>query len=674
MGAGTEALQQMQIAGVGVKGVLHVGANDGQERYEYKEAGDIPVIYVEPIDSAFANLQRNIADLPGHIAVQALCSDRVGDRIGFNISSNDGQSSSILELGRHANLFPSVTYVGRQEMTTTTVDSLLSQLQLPSQPNLLVMDTQGSELQVLRGARDTLRSVDGIYVEVSEEPLYAHGCTQEEITKFLKTCGFSMRSLAINGIGYGDAFYLKTMRPPTECRLASQGSSSDDSSIIEALSLMTPFDIDRRKARIGPNRDGGYILIPDLFTRQPVLSYGIDGEYQFDIEMALRGHAVYMFDHTIPGIVSPDPNLPLHWIKEGIAGKPDGQMLNTLENQLRKYVPDGNDLILRMDVEGCEYEAFDATSSGVLRRFEQIIFEIHGLHSLPDPEFRSRFVRVLRKLNLDFTLFHVHANNFDGPNTFSFVSGVPVSNLLELSYVRTDLVNRWQSETLYPTELDFPNVHSQDKKLWFFPFLPTSLKAEEFMDSDLRMERTAAAMSEGGEAPRAAKTEQYTNVTGGLSCQSTVHSTAGLINIALGKPAEQSSPSKWSQGVAGDAVSGLFPSDFAFHTEIEDCPWWQVDLGSVFPLEAIIVHNRVTTDFQNRARTITIEVADSKNEWILVHTGFAQFGGSDSGTPFEAWLGSKLRARYIRISLAERQYLHLAQVGVFARAELVETG
>jgi hypothetical protein len=146
-----------------------------------------------------------------------------------------------------------------------------------------------------------------------------------------------------------------------------------------------------------------------------------------------------------------------------------------------------------------------------------------------------------------------------------------------------------------------------------------------------------------------------------------VSSAAELINVALGKPAEQSSLSRWSQGVADDAVSGQFPSDFAFHTEIEENPWWQVDLGSVFPLEVIVVHNRVMTEFQNRAKTLKIEVADHRNDWMLVHTGFARFGGGGNGYPFEAWLGGKLSARYVRISLTERQYLHLAQVEVFAR-------
>ena len=103
------------------------------------------------------------------------------------------------------------------------------------------------------------------------------------------------------------------------------------------------------------------------------------------------------------------------------------------------------------------------------------------------------------------------------------------------------------------------------------------------------------------------------------------------------------------------------PGDFAFHTHDDALPWWQVDLGEVFPLEAIVVHNRVT-GYHERARTLMIEIADQPGQWTLVHAGYASFGARGNGHPLEAWIGSELQARYVRLSLREPHPLHLSQV------------
>jgi hypothetical protein len=140
-----------------------------------------------------------------------------------------------------------------------------------------------------------------------------------------------------------------------------------------------------------------------------------------------------------------------------------------------------------MDVEGFKYEAFDVTPRDVLQRFQPIVFEIHDLHNLVSHDFRERFVRTLTKMNSDFTLFHVQANNvagqntytFAGQNTYTFLSGLPVLNLLKLSYVRTDLLEREQSRTLYPTPLGYPNVDpTTTRNSGSFRFFPTSVTGE----------------------------------------------------------------------------------------------------------------------------------------------------------------------------------------------------
>ncbi|MDP4025992.1 FkbM family methyltransferase [Methylobacterium sp. NEAU 140] len=204
-----EALQQMNVAGFFVNGILHVGANEGQERNDYEANGASPCLYVEPVADAFAILKANLAGMPFHKAIQAVCAERAGEEVLFNVASNGGQSSSLLGLGAHAEHHPDIVYTGVQRMVTTTVDAIVAEHGPGRVPNLLVVDAQGADLRVLRGATQSLPEVDGVYVEVSDAPLYEGGCTLEEVTAFLKEFGLNPRWLQLNEAGHGEAFYCR---------------------------------------------------------------------------------------------------------------------------------------------------------------------------------------------------------------------------------------------------------------------------------------------------------------------------------------------------------------------------------------------------------------------------------------------------------------------------------
>jgi FkbM family methyltransferase len=204
-----EALHLLKAFDISPKGIVHVGANDGLEFDAYRESNADTVVYVEPISSVHAKLKAKVEGSKNHFAVKALCSDTSGQKVAFKISSNAGLSSSMFDLGNHAKLHPDVSYVGQEEMTTVRLDDLLAK-QFPQSPfNLLVLDVQGAELLVLKGAVETLKSIDAIYAEVSEEPLYEGGCTWREIDSFLAPFDFSIKNMSLGRTGWGDALYVK---------------------------------------------------------------------------------------------------------------------------------------------------------------------------------------------------------------------------------------------------------------------------------------------------------------------------------------------------------------------------------------------------------------------------------------------------------------------------------
>jgi hypothetical protein len=251
----------------------------------------------------------------------------------------------------------------------------------------------------------------------------------------------------------------------------------NDNRIYEVLKQLRPYDIDIPKVRIGGFTDGGYVMADNMTPDQVVLSYGLGGEISFDLEMAEKGHACFMFDHTIAGLNASHPNF--HYHPEGVAGesRPD-KALFTVKEHLDRFGIAGSRLILKMDVEGAEWDAMGRMPDEVLERFEQIALEVHEIGSIREPAFLDKALAVLERINKRFTLFHVHANN---NNPMETAGGFPVYNLLELSYVKTDVVSRSPSRTLYPTEWDYPNEQDRDDYvLSAFPFWPQGLSDAEY--------------------------------------------------------------------------------------------------------------------------------------------------------------------------------------------------
>jgi hypothetical protein len=254
--------------------------------------------------------------------------------------------------------------------------------------------------------------------------------------------------------------------------------------VFEVLTLLRPYDIDVEKIRVGPRQDGGYIVANKFAPSQVVLSYGIGSQTEFDHHLASLGHTVYMFDHTID---APKLTLPnMHFVKEGI-GIYDGDLVKTLDTHLTKIgTPAVEHAVLKLDVEGAEWDVIPTWSQMTLRRFDQITMEVHGLDWLATPAVQDKVKAALTNIDKQFTLFHVHANNYV---PLTVVEGFAICGCLELSFIRSSLVNRQPSKSLFPTSLDWPNnPATNDHLLWFYPFLPSSVSTEAFASSLCRGE------------------------------------------------------------------------------------------------------------------------------------------------------------------------------------------
>jgi FkbM family methyltransferase len=174
-------------------GIIHIGANIGQEAPDYAQR-NLPVLWVEPIPHIYQELLRNIAAYPRQQAVQALLLSAARSGVTLNISSNHGASSSVLDLAEHKKIWPEVHFVDQLVLDATTLDDLRAAHPETAGYNTLILDTQGTELDIIRGGKALLPQIQFIKTEVADFESYAGGCQLKEMDEFLRAAGFRRRA------------------------------------------------------------------------------------------------------------------------------------------------------------------------------------------------------------------------------------------------------------------------------------------------------------------------------------------------------------------------------------------------------------------------------------------------------------------------------------------------
>ena len=224
------------------------------------------------------------------------------------------------------------------------------------------------------------------------------------------------------------------------------------------------------RVRVGSDNDGGYVLLNDgLESIEVIYSYGVGDNSEFEAMFCEKYNAIArLYDHTVD---SPPLEKSFFYFKKEGVGQKKTKDLNTIENHLNENGDTGKRLLLKMDVEGGEWDALIHTPSSVIGLFDQIVIEVHGLGTDLSESWLDKKIEVIRKLNELFYLYHVHANNFA---RVYYINWYKVPNVLELTFVNKKLFkNAEYSKVIFPTEFDRPNdKNKEDKKLYFFPFYP----------------------------------------------------------------------------------------------------------------------------------------------------------------------------------------------------------
>ncbi|MGQ9590597.1 MAG: discoidin domain-containing protein, partial [Planctomycetota bacterium] len=116
---------------------------------------------------------------------------------------------------------------------------------------------------------------------------------------------------------------------------------------------------------------------------------------------------------------------------------------------------------------------------------------------------------------------------------------------------------------------------------------------------------------------------------------------------------------------AAGGCDGRKDGTWGFHTEDEERPWWQVDLGEVRELDRLVLYNRTDACAERAARIAVLLSEDGASfRRVYQHDGTTFFGHA-GGDPLTVRLGGA-RARWVRLQLPGKSYFHLDEVEAYA--------
>lgn len=203
--------------------------------------------------------------------------------------------------------------------------------------------------------------------------------------------------------------------------------------------------------RFGEEADGGYLMCANLLgDSQGAYSYGINGYDGWGCAMAARlastTHQYDCFNLEEPACAAGRTVFHPLCVAGGSRADADGRIFEPLAKQIADNGDRLRRLVVKMDVEGAEWETLLQTPDPVLRRFDQLTIEMHGVD-------QPRYLEVVRKLKRTFHVAHFHINNYSCGDRYRPFTGWAYEVLL----VNKRLARRLPGRVSLPHALDTPN-------------------------------------------------------------------------------------------------------------------------------------------------------------------------------------------------------------------------
>lgn len=160
--------------------------------------------------------------------------------------------------------------------------------------------------------------------------------------------------------------------------------------------------------RYGSANDGGYLMCENLLEGvRSAYSYGISTEDNWGCDVSRQLEvAVHQYDCFTPHRPTCEGGrFVFHDECVGPRSETvEGHAFDTIASQIARNGDAGQKLLVKIDIEGAEWDSLMATPDAVLDGIVQMPMELHGTD-------QQKFLDVVRRLKQKFHLVNLHFNN-----------------------------------------------------------------------------------------------------------------------------------------------------------------------------------------------------------------------------------------------------------------------
>jgi len=201
--------------------IFDIGGCEGEDSMRYSRLFPKAKVWVfEPLPGNQKIIKTNIRTSENIKLFPIALSDQRGHS-DFHVSSGrpegidpnadwdfGNKSSSLLSPGEVLTAFPWLNFKTVIQVPTDTLHFIFQDYQIQN-IDFIHMDVQGAELKVLTGAKDYIKYIKAVWLEVSETALYNNQPLKNDIHEFMIKNNFRLIKTAVKD-GVGDLMYVNS--------------------------------------------------------------------------------------------------------------------------------------------------------------------------------------------------------------------------------------------------------------------------------------------------------------------------------------------------------------------------------------------------------------------------------------------------------------------------------